>query len=169
MRYDYLVDLGLYYQSHEEHTYLDLNGDPKKELLIAYETNRTAPGKTVLFKEPFFLFYQGNRARIRLPIVEAELKHFFDNYKDYYYLPDEDMCVLKSVAHAVSPDHRENAKKETCYIRYSGFFIPLLHADLPSFRQDYKSRMLFEQYHPEEVTPDFCDRIGATILHYLNA
>ena len=169
MRYDYLVDLGLYYQSHEEHTYRDLNGEEKRELLISYEISRKVPDKIALFKDPFFLFCKDTTLRIRLPILEGEMKMFFDNYKDYYYLPDEDMCILKSVAASVDKEHRENAKKETCYIRYRGFFIPQFDQDAPSFRKSYKDRFCYRKYSPEEITEEFCELIGETVLSYLNA
>ena len=115
------------------------------------------------------MVYQKDTVKIRMPIISAELKHFFDNYKDYYYLPEEDMCVLKSVAHAVDPSHRENAKKETCYIRYRGLFIPQLDASAASFRQDFRSQACYQQYRPEEITADFCERCGEMILKYLNS
>ncbi len=169
MRDQNLYDLNLYYQSHEEHVYRDLNGEEKRELLISYEISRKVPDKIALFKDPFFLFCKDSTLRIRLPILEGEMKMFFDNYKDYYYLPDEDMCVLKTVAASVDKEHKENAKKETCYIRYRGFFIPQFDQDAPSFRKSYKDRFCYRKYCPEEITEEFCELIGETVLSFLNA
>ena len=169
MRCDYLYDLDLTYRSHLEHEYTDLAGTVRLELLITYEANRPAREKITLYREPFFMAAQDGTVKLRMPILEAELKRFFENHKDYYYLPAEDMCVLKSVAHAVDPKHRENAKKETCYIRYRGLFIPQLDASAASFRPDYKSKTCYQQYRPEDITPGFCERCGALILKYLNS
>ena len=65
--------------------------------------------------------------------------------------------------------YRENAKKETCYIRYRGFFIPQFDQDAPSFRKSYKDRFCYRKYCPEEITEEFCELIGETVLSYLNA
>ena len=168
MRYLFLSDLELYYRSHQEHSYTDLGGASRMELLIDYETDQDAPEKITIYKDPFFLIFHDHTLRLRLPILHEELKLFFDNYKDYYYLPDEDMCVLKSVAHSVSKDHRENAKKETCYMRYRGFFIPQLNPLGPSFRKSYNSRIVYQQYQAENITPSFCEDFGPRLLKYLN-
>ena len=62
-------------------------------------------------------------ATINVPIITDELKFYFDNYKEYYYLPAEDMAVHKSVAQYVDKDYREQAKKDNCYLRRKGHFI----------------------------------------------
>ena len=38
------------------------------------------------------------------------LKYFYDNYKDYFYLPKEDTAIHKSVATYVDKDFRQKAK-----------------------------------------------------------
>ncbi|MBR3644480.1 MAG: hypothetical protein IKN57_13360 [Parasporobacterium sp.] len=168
MRYLFLSETDLYYRSHKEHSYTNLSGRSCLELLIEYETNQASPEKITIYKDPFFLLCYESTLRLRLPIINGEMKLFFDNYKDYYYLPEEDMCVLKSVAHSVAKEHRENAKNETCYMRYRGFFIPQFDAGTPSFRTDYKSKILYREYHPEDITPAFCEEIGPKVLKYLN-
>ena len=65
-----------------------------------------------------------NEIRIHVPVMEGTLKYYLDSYKDYYYLPAEDMAIHKSVAAAVSPAWRKKATKETCYVKKEGLFIP---------------------------------------------
>lgn len=60
-----------------------------------------------------------------ISLVQGEKKYFYDNYKDYYYLPGEDRAIHKSVAAFVEKEHREKAKKETCYIKKTASFLPL--------------------------------------------
>ena len=67
-----------------------------------------------------------NEATISVTIVEDELKFFFDNYKEYYYLPAEDRAIHKSVATYVDQSYREKAMKDNCYVRKSGYFITQL-------------------------------------------
>ncbi len=60
------------------------------------------------------------------------LKHFFDNPKDYYYLINEDYAIHKSIGKFVAKEHRVQAKKENCYIKKEGVFLPAYrHFELP--------------------------------------
>ncbi|MDO5293495.1 MAG: ribonuclease H-like domain-containing protein [bacterium] len=67
----------------------------------------------------------GNELHINLLLHQGELKYFYPNYKDYYYLPAEDMAVHKSVAEYVDKEFREKAKKSNCYIKKTGLFLPV--------------------------------------------
>lgn len=64
-----------------------------------------------------------DEATISAPIISDELKFFFDNYRDYYYLPAEDMAVHKSVATYVDKNYRIPATRENCYLKKLGHFI----------------------------------------------
>ena len=66
-----------------------------------------------------------NRARIHIPCFRGELKYFYANYRDYYYLPAEDTACHKSVAVYTDPAHREHARASNCYQRVQGSFLPL--------------------------------------------
>lgn len=57
-------------------------------------------------------------------VFEGELKYFYTDYKNYYYLPAEDMAVHKSVGQYVDKSMRKQATKATCYQRKMGLFIP---------------------------------------------
>lgn len=50
--------------------------------------------------------------------------HYFEDYKNYYYLPQEDMAIHKSVAAYVAAENKEKATKSTCYIKKTDAFIP---------------------------------------------
>lgn len=68
---------------------------------------------------------KGDCLRLKLPIFSGELRHFLPDYKEYYYLPAEDMAVHKSVGVYVDPEFRVKAKPETCYVKKAGLFLPL--------------------------------------------
>ncbi len=57
------------------------------------------------------------RALLMLPLKQGELKHFFANVCDYYYLPAEDAAVHKSVGVFVDPAHRKKATRQTSYVK----------------------------------------------------
>ena len=51
-------------------------------------------------------------------IVQTEqgrLKQHYKNYKDYYYLPDEDTVIPKALGSGIDKKHRKAATKDTCY------------------------------------------------------
>lgn len=83
---------------------------------------------------------------------KGEMKHFFENYRDYYYLPAEDTAIHKSVGTYVDREHRVPAKAATCYTRKSGLFLP--------FQGDADDLSLFSSSHRDgdtylECTPQF--------------
>lgn len=65
---------------------------------------------------------EGCTARMSVPARRGTFRHYFDNYRDYYYLPLEDTAVHKSVGVYVDPACRVKATKETCYQTCSGLF-----------------------------------------------
>ena len=91
----------------------------------------------------FYLAAQENRAILKLPILEGELKYFYPDYKNYSYLPEEDQAIHKSVAVYVDKSRRMPATAATCYTRKSGRFLPLPNAgtlpELPRFRTELGS------------------------------
>ena len=83
-------------------------------------------------------------AVLSVPLLHRELRFFFDNYKDYYYLPAEDEAIHKSVASFVDKAFRVKAKAETCYVRRSGIFLPLFSPVMaPVFKESYRSKEQF--------------------------
>lgn len=69
--------------------------------------------------------YKENIICIHVPLVEDTLYHFFPDYRNYFYLPKEDMAVHKSVGSYVDPAFREKATAANCYIKKTGTFLPL--------------------------------------------
>lgn len=82
-----------------------------------------------------------------LPFFEGELKYFFKDYKNYYYLKHEDTAVHASVAEWVDKEAKEKCKSATAYQKKNGTFLALPFskaeqkeelADVFLFYQDYK-------------------------------
>lgn len=69
------------------------------------------------------------------------MRHFYSDYKNYYYLPKEDMAIHKSVAAYVAHEYREKCKAYNCYVRKTGTFIRQ-YSDFmkPEFRFDIKDK-----------------------------
>lgn len=89
-------------------------------------------------------------AVLSVRIYEGELKYFYDNYKDYYYLPAEDSVVHKSLAAYVDKDYRQKAKPANCYIRKTGLFVPQYEAVLnPCFKFNLRDKITFIEIHTD--------------------
>lgn len=103
-------------------------------------------GETLTIKE--------NSLILQISSYQGELKFFYENYKDYYYLPMEDTAIHKSVATFVDKDYRQRAKRENCYQKREGIFFPIYHScSFPLFRTDYKSTLLYFSFD-EKFSPD---------------
>lgn len=85
-----------------------------------------------------------NSMILTLPLIHGSFKYFFDDYKDYYYLPLEDRAIHKSVAEFVDRAFRKKATRETCYQKKEGLFLPQPR-DIysPAFREGSKIRHSF--------------------------
>lgn len=85
-----------------------------------------------------------NNVTLKIPVFKGELKYFFNNYKDYYYLPKEDMAIHKSVAQFVDKEYRVQAKANTCYNKKTGIFLPAFGELLKNvFKADYQDHVHF--------------------------
>lgn len=133
---------------------------------VDYTFPFTLPNRTELtlpFDERFITITLSKNGivSILLPIVIDELKHFYPNPADYYYLPLEDCAMHKSVASFVEKEFRKKATAATCYTKRKGPFIPLSLcntkkeaqkvSDLPCFLSDYKSNYGYTPYIKEQT------------------
>lgn len=169
MKYDVLDNLDLDFLSCNEYTYKDLNDCTNTELIVFFKiTNQTISEKLTVFSNPFFLYAYKDTLKIRIPLIYDELRKYFANYKDYYYLPMEDMCILKSVAGSVDNAFKENAKKETCYIKYRGFFIPNIIPNTPGFKYKYNSKITYMEYNPKMLEPKFLQDYAYQLIGSIN-
>ncbi len=95
-----------------------------------------------------WLYLTGRQDKFSVEVhgVRDTLKYFFPDYKNYYYLPEEDVALHKSVAAYVDKEHREPAKASTCYNKKKGFYLPQFESVFaPIFKKDYADR---QQYFP---------------------
>ncbi len=92
----------------------------------------------------FYLTGQQDKLAIQIHGFRGTLKYFFPDYKNYYYLPEEDVAMHKSVAAYVDRDHREPAKAATCYNKKKGFYLPQFEELFsPVFKTDYHEKQRY--------------------------
>lgn len=121
--------------------YTDYAGNRRQELIMTLTLPSALPVPLSASVNGCYFKGEGTEASLRVPIYEEELKYFYANYKDYYYLPTEDVALHKSVASFVDKEHRVQATAATCYTRKHSLYLPqweLLFT--PFFKRDYKAR-----------------------------
>lgn len=106
-------------------------------------------------------------ASLFIPVFQGTLLYFFQNYRDYYYLPLEDQAVHKSVASFVDRQHRQPARPSNCYTKKNGYFLPQpKEIFAPAFRTSYESKQLFAEYDPKwETDADQLQEYARAFLH----
>lgn len=83
---------------------------------------------------------------LTVPVRETELKLFYSNYRDYFYLPAEDTAIPRSIGEFMDKSLRVKCTPANCYTRHQLTCVPL--SSKPSkndcysfklFRPDFKS------------------------------
>ena len=102
------------------------------------------PQKFLYWDDQIEIIGEGACFSLNVTGVRGPLKYFYPDYRNYYYLPDEDMAIHKSVAAFVAKEHREPARASTCYTKKNGFYLPQNEKLFPQvFKTDYESGQMY--------------------------
>lgn len=124
--------------------YTDYAGNSKRELIMTLSLPCYLPKLISVGANECYFRGEGDSATLKVPVFEEELKYFYANYGDYYYLPTEDVALHKSVAGFVDREHRLPATAATCYTRKHSCYLPQWEILVePFFKRDYKSKSLY--------------------------
>ena len=127
-----------------KNNYTDYNGEEKDEIIIEFTFDNPVPVPVSYGSPECYLMLGGNRGKIRIPIIKGELKYFYPDFSDYYYLPEEDTAIHKSVATYVDRAHREQATAENCYVKHKGLFLPeWVDIITPAFKENYNDKLMY--------------------------
>lgn len=123
------------------------------ELLMTLRLSTPLPKKLFARYEANFLTVTGSKAVIKVPVYDKELKFFYANYKDYYYVPSTDAAFHKSVAAHVDSSLRKQAAAATCYTRKDSLFLKQYATIIePFFKADYKDKETYFEITEETKT-----------------
>lgn len=124
------------YESYENYT--------KQECIFTLRNDFSVPKRISYGFEDFYLTSYQDSTKLSVRIYDGELKFFYPNYKDYYYLPQEDTAIHKSVAFYVDKDYRTRAKAATCYSKKTGCFLPQYETVIsPYFKLEYHDKITY--------------------------
>ena len=96
-----------------------------------------------------------DRMSLLIKLYEGELKYFFEDYKNYYYLINEDYAVHCSIGEFVDKKARKKATRATCYQKRTGLFVPVAE-ELPgtSFYKEYKGCIRYAGYKEDMLSDE---------------
>nr|MCR5654057.1 ribonuclease H-like domain-containing protein [Lachnospiraceae bacterium] len=124
--------------------YTDLDGSERDEVLMKLRFPIAFPKPLSLHKMDCTFSGEGREGFLKVPLYKEEMKFFYANYKDYYYLPEEDTAVHKAIAFCVDKEHRKQAKASNCYTKKEGAFLPQWDIIFePIFKRDYEDKVCF--------------------------
>lgn len=139
------------------HRTVTLDGASRTELFVVLHCGIPLPNPiSIRLDNGLYLTASANRISLAVPLPELALRHYFANTKEYFYLPDEDRAVHKSVGIYVDKEHREKATKDNCYTRKYGVFLPcpaaleLSEEDFIIFRDNRKDKDFYLEWTEEE-------------------
>ena len=144
MVYAKLPSLPLQIRRAQANAYTDYDGTPGEELFLFFRTAIPLPAPIYAGADRCYIKIDGGEGILKVPLFTGELKYFYAGYKDYYFLPVEDMAIHKNLARYVEKSHRIQARPETCYTRRQGTYLP--QWDLfrtPFFKRSYEDPAIY--------------------------
>lgn len=156
--------------SFEKNVLNEFPGDMRQEMNITLTYDFTFPKRISFGADNIYFSAAQNTARFCIEIYSGELKFFYKNYKDYFYLPDEDIAIHKSVAFYVDKDFRTKAKAATCYSKKTGCFLPQFDdVIMPYFKLEYHDKKSFFEctsdfYQSDDDTHKYCSHLLQHLL-----
>ncbi|MCQ2522061.1 MAG: ribonuclease H-like domain-containing protein [Lachnospiraceae bacterium] len=129
-----------------------LNSDKTRcqEIILKLRLEAALPRPISFHAMGCYFSGEGVDASLKIPLYEEEMKFFYSGYKNYYYLPAEDMAMHKSVATYVDKEHRVQATASNCYTRKQSFYLPQWEPLFtPFFKRDYASKEIFFELSDE--------------------
>ncbi len=148
-----------------------IDGTRGRELVIRCQPARPLPAAFSCGNGCYYLHGTPQEAVLCIPVAEGTLKYFYPNWKDYYYLPEEDMAIHKSVAAYVEKSHRQKASAASCYTNKTGAFLPQYEEIFtPAFYKTYKAAIsYFELSENLKQDKDMLKKYSMHILDILNS
>lgn len=139
-----LFNSGVKVKKVQANYYKNVQGTQSQELIMNLVLPTALPCAVSASFEGCYFSATGSDGLFKVPLFEEELKYFYSNYKDYYYLPTEDIALHKAVASFVDKNHRMQATASTCYTRKYSTYLPQWDIIVePFFKRDYKSKEFF--------------------------
>ena len=124
---------------------------------ITLNTTYSFPQKITSILPEASLLFCDKKVMISFPVHHGSLRHYFKDYKNYYYLPEEQTIIHKSLGSCVDSEYRKKVTKENCYLEkacdYLIHFVPDKNGYLRSDYSDTATYFELPQTDPVSGKP----------------
>ncbi|HAT89882.1 MAG TPA: elongation subunit of DNA-dependent DNA polymerase [Roseburia sp.] len=147
--------------------YISYDGSPCRELLFSLQNNFPVPKHISCHYEDFHLVADADQTKLCVRLYTGELKYFLPDYKNYWYLPEEDLAIPSSLATSIPKERKKKATAGTCYEKKNAIFIPQYQEiQKPAFRHMFKDKKSYFELSEnfigsKEMQKEYC-------MHVLN-
>ncbi|OON85316.1 hypothetical protein BXO88_13110 [Oribacterium sp. C9] len=125
---------------------VDLPSTGKKVFSLTYSC-LSVPIPLDIKLDNWFINITESELNLCAALYEGELKFFYPDYQNYYYLPMEDKAIHKSVAEFVDRKYRKKACAKNCYQKVNGLFLPEPEPIFsPTLLKEYKDKLLYAKF-----------------------
>jgi len=167
LSYSNLLNGGYTITSVESNIYTDYDGNLQKELIFLMNNDIPVPKRVSYGYNEFYFIANGTDSKISVRLYDGTLKYFFENYKEYYYLPKEDTAIHKDIAASVDKAFRKNATASTCYTKKDSIYLPQYQQIItPAFSKTFKDKLSYFELSDKFI--DSSEQLHKYIDHILN-
>lgn len=162
-----LYDAPLSFEGYKVKGYCDFSGAKCEEVIFTYRVSLKLPVSFIAKTESMYVRFdhKDGRLSIRLPIITDDMKIYFDDYRDYCYIPEEDRAILKTIAITLPKDRYQRATRQNCYQRVSGKFLKQ-PSDLfrPVLKTSLKDKRRYFRF-PDSFQKETADEFGRQLIN----
>ena len=147
LRLRQLAEPSLTVRKAQANYYTDHEGVRREEMFLFFRLPAPLPLSVGGMADHCLFRIDDAEGVLKIPIYTETMRYFYANYKDYYFLPEEDMAIHKYIASYVDKSHRLQARPETCYTKKTASFLP--EWDLfrtPFFKRAYTDDEIFFEF-----------------------
>ncbi len=116
LSYPDLLNSKMNYINHEIH---------EDKLRFEIKTDISLPNSINKQREYGLYIIKNDRIFVTLNLFNGELYTFLPDYKNYFYLIDEDIIIPKSIGESIDKNSRRPAKKSDCKVKSKDLFLQL--------------------------------------------
>ncbi|MBD5543304.1 MAG: ribonuclease H-like domain-containing protein [Lachnospiraceae bacterium] len=149
--------------------YDDLSGSRSYEVVMKIKFHTAFPKPIAIHGKGCHFSGEGTEGFLKVPCLKEELKYFYSNYREYYYLPMEDIALHKSVASYVDKAFRRQASASDCYTKKESTYLPEWDTIFtPVFKKSYEDKNLyFELTEDRKRSPEEFKKYALHVLDML--
>ena len=138
------------------------DGKPCREILFSMQNIFPVPKRVSCHYEDFHLVVDTDQTTLCVRLYTGELKYFLSDYKNYWYLPEEDLAIPSSLAASIPKERRKKATAGTCYKKKNAIFVPQYQEiQKPAFRLMFKDKKSYFELSEDfvassEMQKEYC-------------